>query len=198
MRRSSLVAFVVLVAGLALILPTFTPPAAADHRWDAVGSLFRIGGLSFAIALGQPFLSAPRGYYYRTADPFDYRGVRCSSACFRDRDYGYHHEGCPVVRHHFAVHRVDLDHLHSRYAPGWHDRHGYRDRYDDDRHDRYDDRHGRYDRDRYDKRDRGGYRGHGQYRGKGHYRDGRGHGKGHRHHDHDRDRCPYDHDHRRH
>lgn len=164
-----------------LMLPLFTPAAQADGF--SLGALFRIGGVAFNLSFGDYGYGHPRGYYYRTADPISYGGYRCNSYCFNDGGYHYHHESCPLVRHHLAYFDIDPLGLFDRYAPRYGSRYGYGygdryysydNRYDyryDNRYDRHDgysrrDGYNRYDnypyrdrrhgndRDRYDRRDR--------------------------------------------
>lgn len=177
--------------------PGLVPAAHADDISWLFGIGFNIGSFHFNIGArhvdryshrGRYYDSDPWDYYIRVNAPIQYRGYRCSNACYRDGGYYYHHTSCPVVRHHFNRYGYDFDRVLYTYSP--HRRYDDR-RYDDRRYtpyrgdDRYYDRDRgyRYD-DRDDYRDRGyrdrGYRDHGQYRGHGHY-----HRPG--------SSCPYDH-----
>ncbi|HEX2641847.1 MAG TPA: hypothetical protein VHU81_02565 [Thermoanaerobaculia bacterium] len=163
MRKATSFIVAVVMSVMTLSLPA---PAQA-HNWIGYGPGFRIGGIELSIFFGQPSYSRYRDYYYRSARPFNYRGHRCSDACFRDGGYYYHHESCPLVAEHFHHYGVRRDEVFDRYAPRYdrYDGYGRYDRYDRrdgyDRYDGYDrrDRDRRDDRDRYGRRyDRDGYR----------------------------------------
>jgi hypothetical protein len=139
-----------------LMLPLFSPAAQADGF--SLGAIFRIGGVHFNLTFGDFGYGHPRGYYYRTADPISYGGYRCSSYCFTSGGYHYHHESCPLVRHHLAYFEIDPLSLYDRYAPGYgagYDYNGYgygggNYSYDNRYDSRYDNRYNGYNR-------RGGY-----------------------------------------
>ncbi|MDY7094292.1 MAG: hypothetical protein SX243_15075 [Acidobacteriota bacterium] len=168
--------FVITLLSLSLMMvPGLVPEAHADHdrSWLAFGTSFRIGGLQFSIGLR----SGGRGgdYFVRGHHPIRYRGYKCTDACYRSRDYYYHHQDCPVIRHHFSRYGFHPRQVFSAYAPRLD--YGYRDGYGD-----------RYYRD--DHRPR--YRGNGRYYDRGpRYRNrGPSYDRGHwnrygRHHDHD-------------
>ena len=159
------------VVAVVLSLTLFLPAPAQAHEWLGYGPGFRIGGIELSIFFGQPSFSRHRDYYYRSAYPLNYRGHRCSDACFRDGGYYYHSDSCPLVTEHFHRYGVRRDDVFQRYAPRY-------DRYDNDsRYDRYDrdDRYDRYGRDdRYDRGDRGDRYGRERY-GRDDDRYGRGH-----------------------
>lgn len=181
------------VAAVMSLLTLSLPAPAQAHNWIGYGPGFRIGGIELSIFFGQPSYSRYRDYYYRSARPFNYRGHRCSDACFRDGGYYYHHESCPLVAEHFHHYGVRRDQIFERYAPRYdrHDGYGRYDRYD--RRDGYD-RHDRYDRDRYgrhsDRYDRDGYRDRDRRYDRDRYGRDRRHDRG-RYDDHDRDRDRY-------
>ncbi|MEP7013260.1 MAG: hypothetical protein ABJC13_23320 [Acidobacteriota bacterium] len=106
-----------------LMLPLFTPAAQAGGF--SLGALFRIGGVHFNLTFGDFGYGHPRGYYYRTADPISYGGYRCNSYCFTSGGYSYHHESCPLVRHHLAYYDIDPLSLYDRYAPSYGAGYGY-------------------------------------------------------------------------
>ncbi len=157
-----------ILAGSTLLSPALTPPAQASPEWFSIGTAFRVGAAHISFVFGRPFYGYQPAYYYRYDEPIHYRGHRCSSHCFHDAGYYYHHDSCPLVTTHFSHYRVDRSWAFSRYAPRYdrYDRsyrgdYGRSDRYDrhdrDDRYDRHDrhDSHRRYDRDdRYDRNDR--------------------------------------------
>ncbi len=128
---------IVILTALAVVSSlAVAQPAQADHdRWY-LGSGFEVGGVYFNIVLAPPGYHRT-GYYYRSADPFSYRHVRCTSRCFREGGYNYHHQSCPVVHRHFTHFRLDPGRVFLRYAPSAHldrhHRHGWRG--DDDRFD---------------------------------------------------------------
>jgi hypothetical protein len=182
-----------------LVFPLVSATAHADGF--SLGGVFRIGGAHFNLAFGEFGHGHPRGYYYRTVDPIAYGGYRCNSYCFHDRGYQYHHDSCPLVRHHLAYFDIDPLGLFTRYAPGYsynynygygynhyygnrtynrhHDRRSGYNRYDR----RYDNRYDRYDRYPYPDRRRGYDRDHrrhdrndGRY-DRGNRRDGRNDGR---------------------
>jgi hypothetical protein len=177
MPKTTLTAALTLAALLSLIAAT--PPAHASHDdWFVLGGGFRVGPLNFSLLVGDPGPAHPYGYYYRTPQRLAYRGHHCSSACLVRDGYAYHHDACPVLQHHLAVHRFDPFDLHLRFAPphpAWfehrfdrrlpHHRVHRHDRYDrsdrsvrSHRRDRCDvDRHPHRNRDR-DHRDRGRHR----------------------------------------
>lgn len=185
-----------------LMLPLFSPAAQADGL--SLGAIFRIGGVHFNLTFGDFGYGHPRGYYYRTADPISYGGYRCNSYCFNSGGYHYHHESCPLVRHHLAYFDIDPLGLFDRYAPGYGNRYnsgygygyGYGDRYNsyDNRYDyRYDNRYN-YRHDGYTRRD--GYNRQDRYDNYP-YRDrrqGYDRNRDHGRHDRDRDRRDGRHD----
>jgi hypothetical protein len=207
MRRTLSIA--ILAGTVMMAAPGLAPEAHASRGGFFFGAGFHIGGFPFVIGYAEPGYSHHHGYYYRTPRHIAYRGHSCSSACYRDAGYYYHHESCPVTHRYFRSYEVDHHWVLSRYAPHY-DRYGGYDRYDryDDRYSRYDDRYDRYDRrrgrddDRHYRRGRGrdrygddyydkGSRRHGRNRHDGYRRD-----RGHRRHDHRSHRgrpCPYDH-----
>lgn len=138
-------------------------PAQADVRWLGFGPRFLIGGINFVLSFGQPGLSYPRGNYYRTTNLIVSHGARCSSACFHSGAVYYHHEGCPLVREHFARLGYDPYDVYSRYAPHqFRDgrSYGYDELYANDRYDDYDDyanRDERYSDRYYNRYGSGGY-----------------------------------------
>ena len=71
-------------------------------------------------------------YFVRAHRPINYRGYKCTDACHRSRDYYFHHENCPVIRHHFSRYGFHPRQVFSAYAPrvdyGYSDRY-YRDDY---------------------------------------------------------------------
>jgi len=93
------------------------PASQAGVEWLAIGPWFGVGDRGFALVYGQPGLSYPRAYFYRTALPPSFHGHRCSAACLEDGDVTYHHEGCPLVREHFRRHGVDPSQVLSHFAP---------------------------------------------------------------------------------
>jgi len=122
MKRRKVWKVTALFAAL-LMLPLFSPAAQADGF--SLGAIFRIGGVHFNLTFGDFGYGHPRGYYYRTADPISYGGYRCNSYCFNSGGYHYHHESCPLVRHHLAYFDIDPLSLYDRYAPDYGASYGY-------------------------------------------------------------------------
>lgn len=203
MRRTLSIA---LLAGTVMMAAPGLVPAAQAGGGFFFGGGFRIGGFPFVIAYAEPGYSHHHGYYYRTPRHFAYRGHSCSSACYRDAGYYYHHESCPVAHRYFQAYDVDYRWVLSTYAP-YYDRYGHHgdyghygnygnygrydhyDRYDDryDRQDRYDRYDGRHSDDRYDRAPRRRHHNDGDYnrQGRGHRRhDQRSHRGRQRPHDH--------------
>ena len=147
-----------LVAAVALVVGLGAPAPAEAGIGDWIfGAAFKIGRVGFHIG----YVDHGHGhgdYYYRTSSRLNYRGYRCTDACFHRGSYHYHSASCPVVRRHFSVHGHDAYRVFDRYTP--HGRYYRHDRGRDYRYDRYGD-YDRYDRKyRYDRRG---------YRSKGHY-----------------------------
>lgn len=151
-------------ASLLGILSLASVPAKADVAWLGFGSRFDVGDVHFSLVFGHPGSSYPRGYYYRTAQPFHVHGVHCGSTCFRNAGYYYHGDSCPLVRAHFVRLGYDPYQVRSRYAPriAYGGRsYGYNSRFDGgyDRYHRYD---RRYDRPTHNFRNDGHGWGHGR------------------------------------
>jgi hypothetical protein len=104
----------ILAAGFMMAM---APASQAGVEWLAIGPWFAVGDRGFVLVYGQPGLSYPRAYYYRTALPPTDNGRRCSAACLEDGDVTHHHEGCPLVREHFLRHGVDPTQVLSFFAP---------------------------------------------------------------------------------
>lgn len=133
-----------------------------------IGGGFRVGGLHFSLAFDRDHRHRDP-YYYRTQHRVNYEGYACGSYCLKKSGYSYHHASCPLVLHHFRVHR---------YNPAWAWSH-----YRGPRYDRFYDRGHDYGHRDYGYRDYGRRdRGHRDY-GRRDYR--------YRHRDHDPRYCPY-------
>ncbi len=79
----------------------FTEAQAAAY-WQIVGDV-RIGGVHFSVGVHSPYAGrygGHPGYYYRTTHRLNYKKHRCSTYCYRRRDYAYHHESCPILGAH--------------------------------------------------------------------------------------------------
>ena len=182
-QRCALLLAAGLVLGLAI-------PADAEASFR-VRTEFRVGGFDFGFGFhSAPYRYAP-DYYYRVPRPIAHRGYTCGSACFRSAGAFFHHPTCPVVLHHFRVHRFDPGHHWGRY-----DRH-LQHRYDVWSYRGHPGHHGYRGRGGYYERDRRHYE-----RDRRHYerdrrRDGRGYGV-YRYWEDPRWRDPYERDHRRH
>lgn len=146
-------------ASLLGILSLTSVPAKADVAWLGFGSRFDVGDVHFSLVFGHPGSSYPRGYYYRTAQPFHVHGAHCGSTCFRNAGYYYHGDSCPLVRAHFVRLGYDPYDVYSRYAP----RVTYRGRHygSNSRFDGGYDRYHRYDRPTRNYRNDGNGWGHG-------------------------------------
>lgn len=163
---------IVLALGItALLIPAMgaLEPAEARVRWN-VGADFSVGGIFFSLGFNDydHYGHGPR-YFYRTNRALNHRGYQCGSACYLDDGYSYHARSCPLLQRHFFRFGFNAGHHWNAYRHGgygyrsygygpWdrgyrydrrHDRHR-RGRYDH----RYDRRRGRDDH-RYDRRDRG-------------------------------------------
>lgn len=89
---------------------------AAHADWFTLGGSFRIGPIRFSLVLGDPFQRGHQDYFYRTLQPIEYSGYRCTDRCFRRDSYSYHHQSCPLVHRHLSVYRVDPDEVIGRYG----------------------------------------------------------------------------------
>lgn len=141
-------------ASLLGILSLASVPAKAEIAWLGFGSRFDVGDVHFSLVFGEPGYSYPRGYYYRTAQPFHVHGAHCSSSCFRNAGYYYHGDSCPLVRAHFLRLGYDPYDVYTRYAPriAYGGRsYGYGSRFEGgyDRYHRYDRRYARPTHDAY-------------------------------------------------
>ncbi len=149
-----------LLLGLAMSLGPGAPTPAAAGDWY-IGGGFRVGGLEFSLAFdhARDHLGP---YYYRTRHSPSHAGYGCGSYCLKRSGYIYHHSGCPLVLHHFRVHRFHPARAWDYYRGPGYDRYPGRGR--DYGHRDYGYR-GRGHRD-YGQRGRGhrdyGYRGRGQ------------------------------------
>jgi hypothetical protein len=112
MRKQALAS---VTAGLMLLAPSFAAPAEARSTWS-VGTGFAVGPITFSLVFGAHGRYRP-AYYWRTSHDLHYRGLRCSERCFTNRERHYHHDSCPLLHHHFRVHRSHAADLFFGYAP---------------------------------------------------------------------------------
>jgi hypothetical protein len=97
------------------LVPLLAAPA-AEAGIFSIGVAFEVGGFFFDLGLGGPRYSAHASHHvYRVREPFQYRGYRCHSGCYRSGGYSYHHANCPAVAYHFRSHRFDPSAAYQRY-----------------------------------------------------------------------------------
>ncbi len=130
--KRGLVSVVAMMAVVGSLMAAF--PAEAGHRDWVIGSLFRIGSMSFHLVF-RDFDHGRPNYYYRTGGHFRESRHRCNDRCFKENDYYFHDAYCPRLLSHFDDHRYNPYNVFERYAPrpnGYSDRehYGSREHYD--------------------------------------------------------------------
>jgi hypothetical protein len=125
--RKGLVSVVAMMAMVGSLVAAF--PAEAGHRDWVLGSLFRIGSMSFQLV----FRDFDRGrpiYFYRTGGHFRESRYRCNDRCFREDDHYFHDAYCPRLLSHFDDQGYNPYSVFERYSPRP-NRHSDREYYDD-------------------------------------------------------------------